>query len=227
MKTHSFWGEWWPSNIPSERWTSRRILRIQLGYWKELGKWPVPGRIFRWSGLIPDIWYYIKCKLWRRYNRVIIPTLPPTWIEWDERLLHVNMTVFVDFMDSAAESRWNVCSLHNLMADPNEDEMSRNWAESALPDAKEQEAIYAWWKFGRAARLLKEDQALEVWHNVFQAAGGVTFGPVEQQTSQMIFAKSAEADELHAIYQELEKAGEQEDEDMLIRLIKIRQSLWT
>lgn len=227
MKPYTFWGNWWPDNIPSKRWEKRRWLEIRWGCWKELHEWPIPGRIFQWSGFLPDLWYYLKCRFWRHYNRVEIPTLRPTWNEWDERILHAAFTLLVDFIEKDNGGQWSAEDIRKELAKPDQDEMHTYWATDALPRAVEQEALYAWWKHGRQIRLDAEDAALTAWHDAFTAAGGMTFGESDGCTRELKLAHSEESERLAEIREQLEIDGDKEDEEMLIRLIKIRLNLWS
>jgi len=44
-------------------------------------------------------WYYLRCWVWHRYNRVHIKTLSPTWIDRDTVLVHAMFQVLSDFIE--------------------------------------------------------------------------------------------------------------------------------
>jgi len=45
-----------------------------------------------------DGWYYIKCALWKRYNRVYVKTLPPTWCDRDTLMSYTMFQILEDFV---------------------------------------------------------------------------------------------------------------------------------
>lgn len=53
-------------------------------------------REWRVDGWLPSLWYYLKCRFWRHYNRLEIGTLPPTWTDADDRLLHGAFAILGD-----------------------------------------------------------------------------------------------------------------------------------
>jgi len=48
---------------------------------------------------IHDWWYRLKCKLWHKYNRVTVKTLPPTWVDRDELLAHSMFQILKDYVE--------------------------------------------------------------------------------------------------------------------------------
>jgi hypothetical protein len=46
-----------------------------------------------------DAWYYLKCALWHRYNRIHVKTLPPTWSDRCTVLPHAMFQILVDFIE--------------------------------------------------------------------------------------------------------------------------------
>jgi len=45
-----------------------------------------------------DLWYWIKCRLWYKYNVLKIKTLPPTWNDRDNILVHAMFQILEDFV---------------------------------------------------------------------------------------------------------------------------------
>jgi hypothetical protein len=62
--------------------------------------WTLPIRLSRtWRQLVREPWYWLKCRLWHQYNVVRIQTLPPTWNDRDEVMLHACFQCLVDFIE--------------------------------------------------------------------------------------------------------------------------------
>lgn len=186
--------EWWPER-DGQVW-----LRVRVGYWRALGRWPVPGRLFQWDGYLPRLWYFVKCALWHRYDRLSIPTLSPTWNEWDEQLLHAALAVFCDYYECESPGRWTLAQVQKELADASTDEHSRVWLEGYLPTVKEMDAIYRWWTIDR---------------------------PRRPDPTQSVFVAEGQTTEAALKSHEMEESQHAEDEAMLIRLMKIRRDLWT
>lgn len=77
----------------------------------------------RWYGiLVHDLWYYLKCRFWKKYNRIIVKTLPPTWNDRDELMAHVMFQILRNCRD-------------NL-----------DWTENPNKDVRQQmDALLDWW----------------------------------------------------------------------------------
>ena len=89
--------------------------------------------------------------------------------------------------------------------------------------AKEVKELYLWWTVERPKRLDPYDAS--GWHEICAQRRKDYPDELlpEERTEEERDATRASLDTLH----KLEEKYEQEDEDMMIRLIKIRQSLWT
>lgn len=74
--------------------------------------------------------------------------------------------------------------------------------------AKEWQALYDWWKVERPASVKALDEELTRWAALRKANGG----PLEPRADN---------------YTKLERALEERDTEMMIRLIKIRETMWT
>lgn len=49
--------------------------------------------------ILHEIPYWIKCRLWYRYNVLKIKSLPPTWCDRDHLLCHAMFQVLSDFIE--------------------------------------------------------------------------------------------------------------------------------
>jgi len=150
-------------------------------------------------------WYYdIRNGLFKRYDLIRTGLDKTSWHDKDGLMLYGMMNLLVDFVDKEEcfeTIEWN--------SDP----------EHAHA-AKEIRSIYRWWK-NYDNRGKEIDNQLHVWHNEFEKRSGDWLNkfnnPVKSKMEDVEFEK------LH-VMEELLIA---EEEDMLIRLIKIRKFLWT
>jgi hypothetical protein len=209
------------------------LLFVSVGYWRELGEWPKPGRVFRWHGWLPELWYYVKCRLWRRYNTVTASTMPPTWQDANERLLHISFTILCDVVEKED-------ILHHCAWTEGE-HMQTGSATPIDPqfyNLQEIATLYDWWKNVRpqredptdwwVAQCAKEgierrftdievDPPLGGPEIVGQVTRRVWKTPADEQRNRDILMQS----------HEMELAQDAEDTEMLHRLIDIRGALWT
>jgi len=97
---------------------------------------------------------------------------------------------------------------------------------SQAEHAREVITLYTWWKDIRATRRDDWEEAgfTEFSDRIAAKYGQIEFDPDDKKLT------AAERQEKRAIYarvHEIEEARHQEDEEMMIRLIKIRRGLWT
>lgn len=73
-------------------------LRFNTCYWKW---YDFKDRVRHAPGIrqLCDAWYYLKCALWHKYNRVHVKTLPPTWCDRCTLLPHAMFQILRDFVD--------------------------------------------------------------------------------------------------------------------------------
>jgi hypothetical protein len=197
MKRHTF-RDWYQVHNPR----SWHLFRVRMAY-RELG-WKYfgfrPWRMFKATGFIPELWYYLKCRLWKQYNVVRVRSLPPTWVDRDNLLLHAAFEILRDVVEQEDWLNHTVYFLPVTEHDPYGADYRDDWQEIAT--------LYDWWINRRPARLALEDHVLTCWGNEYRKAGNSNI-PSSELLSQ------------------LEVAGEAEDEDMLVRLCRIRKVLWT
>lgn len=150
-------------------------------------------------------WYWFKCRFIKPYNVVKIPTLHPEWSDIDERILHVNFTLLGMYMDleNPAQINW-------------EDGPERSFAW------KEIQYLYYWWKTERPKREKMEEvfnaRLDEMnWH--------LKTEPIGNGLSRLI-PPTPEVKKEFDKWHELEARWENEDEENLIRLMKVRLYLW-
>jgi hypothetical protein len=176
------------------------LLYVSLGYWRELGRLPVPGRIFRWQGWLPDLWYYVKCRVWRRYHVITVRTLPPTWSDADERMLHAMFEILRRVIEDE-----RIFERNEPAGDPIDGE---SWAWALA----EMRRLWDWWTIARPERIKEYDRRLSDWSNICDERG----------------RKSPEAKAAWDALNELDESiTDLEDDEMLHALIRVRRYLWT
>jgi len=81
-------------------------------------------------------WYYLKCKLFKKYNRVIPRGLDPTWCDRDTLLLHASFEILCDFVEG------ELIDSH----------VNWNWSFSHRKAYQEFWDLYTWWTKDRPLR---------------------------------------------------------------------------
>ena len=231
------WDEW-------DEWNEKTKKAKPWAYWitetvpefldKILDKIPTP---------IDDIRYYCRNRFYRKSHVLPCYFKPGEYHDLDERLLHGIMNSLVDHVEVelAYKSRW--CNTEEsktakwkngrciplglshlawemTLDDPSIDITER--ADSQAATAREIKAIYDWWKVIRPARP-----------DAYDASGWTEYCERNREAGNNIFSNKKKDPELaelstvtHKKLREIEAAYDAEDEAMLIRVIKIRRSLW-
>ena len=144
-------------------------------------------------------WYDIRCAVWDRYNVIKVDTLPPTWQDTDEKLLHVCFQLLVDYVEKEKcfdRIDWDYDEDHKKIGD-------------------EIRELYHWWK--------------EVYPHLEETLPPFPKTP-EDRLSILNNPKTDEAKAFIKVAEQREKMREQfyeQENEMLGRLIKIRNCLWT
>jgi len=110
----------------------------------------------------------------------------------------------------------------DMGADPGEKGYGEPTYQAAA--AKEIIALYTWWT--ETYRNRPDPYEASGWTAVCEASRAANGGRLHFGTEKDPVLKK-DSDKAHKLLQKIEKAYEAEDEAMMIRLIKIRQSLWT
>ena len=83
--------------------------------------------------------------------------------------------------------------------------------------------LYKWWTQERPKRVNPMDESgWTAYCDSKRQAGGSVLDVLDDDSDEAV-----DTTPMHTIMQELEDKYEKEDEDMMIRLIKIRSALWT
>lgn len=210
---------------------------------------------FRKAVIYPIKWKYQAISSWIRYRtydkyHVLKTGLEPRYYEIETLMLHVNFNMLKDFVeveqaihsywcsDEAKNASW--CERHMPFyrffypfRRPDLGLKHLDWASTldnpTLPAfeqspaqavaARETKALYLWWVNDRPARK-------EIEYHPYDEQGLGMLGSLDDDFNRDAedYKKHVESMEARTVQEE---AWNQEDEDMLIRLIKIRRSLWT
>lgn len=87
-----------------------------------------------WRQLVTDPWYWLKCRVWHRYN-VVCQGLPATWCDRDTLLLHVAFQCLTDFIEK--ERPWEFEATSEKIAELYEGCRVQEWATIR--------ELYVWW----------------------------------------------------------------------------------
>jgi hypothetical protein len=243
--SHKGWKEWYASakkEQPIAYWIHEVCLDWIGDQWKYKVKDP-----------INNTRYAIRHRLFDRYN-IIHTKLKPDYYDSDTRMLHGMFELLVDFVE--VEKAWmHVVFNKDAQKARKHPWWSRGWtrfkafrdpiagldhlvwemsldnpelgvyerSDSQAAAAKEIFELYNWWKNVRPNRLDPHDASGWTAHCDKKRDMGIDLLDFEEETAEYRAESAKALDKLR----EIEESQEQEDTDMLIRLIKIRKSLWT
>ena len=186
--------------------------------------------IWPWSMRLERLAEWVRYRTTRRYH-IINTGMKPGYADASERMLHVNFNMLKDFVEIEKAHMW---TWHEEKGVPSKQpgvshlvwEMGlENEVNNQAKNAREQYELYDWWTNNREHRIdpyeTKEHTAY--WDRSMELSGdGHWLIGTEKHPDLAKLQKKA-----HAMVNKLEKGYAKEDEKMLIRLMKIRGSLWT
>ena len=156
--------------------------------------------------------YWLRTHTYNRYHmldmRSKVNGYTWGWYDRSTLILFANMALLRDFIEQEKAFDCHV--------DWDSDEGHKNARLEML-------TIYDWWMKGRPAEHKKGDDLLEAAY-----PGPMVFEPIPGST--MLRLKNDETPELRKLRDQcivMEEALEKKDEEMLIRLIKVRGYMWT
>ena len=162
---------------------------------------------------IYDWWYYLRCLLFKRYNIVKIKTLPPTYSDPGEVLLHVAFQVLCNYIEKEDPFEW-----FDVSQNPEKWDKIRN--------------LYNWWKIERPARkeigLPPELEDHEPFNEI-PYCGDVPCDEKDADCFEIVPKTDIESLKYFDYLDEWtkqEKEWEKEDAEKLIELCSIRGDLW-
>jgi hypothetical protein len=187
--------------------------------------------IWPWSMRLERLTDWVQYRTTRRYH-IINTGMKPGYADASERMLHVNFNMLKDFVEIEKAHMW---TWHEEKGVPSKQpgvshlvwEMGlENEVNNQAKNAREQYELYDWWTNQRPYR---EEDATEEWdayHTLkkeIYADDADNFFRDDKDTSELKFLQKTWLEKSSTI----ENNNLMKDEQMLIRLMKIRQSLWT
>lgn len=165
--------------------------------------------IYCWKRRFSDAYYWVRTHTFDRYHLIDIRQSQWSshdykwgWIEPDEQLLLANYKILCDFIDKSVPKDYFE-STEKRYDNPDDDyAMDREY----LFKVGELEDCYGWWRYGRKEYL----------------------GYVDSLFANLKSAKTrAEYNELSKKWIQAGKDFEKREEEMLVRLIRARDIMWT
>ena len=187
--------------------------------------------VWPWSMRLERMASWVQYRTTRRYH-IINTGMKPGYADASERMLHVNFNMLKDFVEIEKAHMW---TWHEEKGVPSKQpgvshlvwEMGlENEVNNQAKNAREQYELYDWWTNQRPYR---EEDATEEWdayHTLkkeIYADDADNFFRDDKDTSELKFLQKTWLEKSSTI----ETNNLIKDEQMLIRLMKIRQSLWT
>jgi len=162
---------------------------------------------------IKDPWYYFTCMVWKRYNRIHVKSLPPTWVDPCTLLPHAVFTILADHIEQGEGGREKFAAYTKDV---------EKWLETASANPQFP---------GEVASLTKQLYAMttqlevyDYWQDRKRYFEAEDYNTIKGKAD---FATKGEYDKYLRWYWKEEKRLNKLEEDMLIKLIKVRRSLWT
>ncbi len=160
----------------------RRLTRIPdtpfaLGFdewdeWEATAKKKYPVRYFlshtldiwcarTWRRFVRDPWYWLKCRLWHRYNVVVCRSLPPTWCDRDQLMMHACFECLEYYAEKDSSWDWKA-TREEIVKTYTEGCGSDNFeaANNRADEVEELRALYHWWQ-GYKAHDDEDDHDLQ------------------------------------------------------------------
>lgn len=145
------------------------------------------------------------------------------WYDLPYRIQHCLFNELVKYVEQEKgleHLEWELGLVYNEEWGVNKDDPKYGTLTDQALSAAEQKALYSWWKYERPTRIDPHD------------ASGLT-AYYEQQRKEgksllhLANGKDEDWKEMHDKCSEMELQYSQEDDSMLLRLIKIKDSLWS
>lgn len=197
--------------------------RLQGWYWNKIPYDWRPGQI----------WYRAKCWACHRYTTVKGRYLPHTWVDRSEVLPHTMFEILSQFIEK--ECSPGIVDWYNKDYGH---KIEVNGEEKFVRD--EMQELYDWWHNVYNKKYREEQDA--IWKEAEQHSPVRNLKPVDREGNEVSeeeatlyhwdpeFATEEDA-EVHQrcmdAFRELEQKRDEELEEMLHRLIRVRRSMWT
>jgi hypothetical protein len=195
----------------------------------------------------------LKSKYIRKHNLIKVNTLKDDeWYDTDTRMMHGMFQLLIDFVElekAHMEIAFNITDAPRYMRKVNyrsaemglkylDWEISLSKEEGGLNQSKNAKIIkelFVWWKYGRPSRIEPMDARGSMGMSTNEFYSDMDDDKNENDRISSMFAQiDRRKDKEPELYESVNKACEaaeekyeKEDEQMLIKLVKIRKSLWT
>ncbi len=237
-----------PHAATAEDWDAwHKANKAKFGYW--LAEEGLDYLQDIWM-FIPDVYrrvkYYIRNRYIDKPHYLDTKLKRGEWYEFDTRLLHGMFEALVDFVEDekAAMFRWTSDEKFKLpnaekgieylkwemtLAEEKPDDPDWHPVPEQAARAKETLDLYNWWKYTRPLRKEPFDAVgLSDWYDKmaekYDDADGTMWSTFSRKYSE---EDEAEHKRLHDASIQEETRQYEEDSGMMIRLVKLRQDLWT
>lgn len=177
---------------------------------------------------IRDAYWWVRHRIDPNHRYHVLPTgLKPGYYDIDTLMLHGCMKLLERYVEDEREGEDKLQAWADELLDPNQQDVfsSKEWCMES--GKKEQEAltIYRWWKYQWPEDNKHHDELLTIcfgddtWFEEIPDEHGGICWKEKQHTPEKLYNK----DWLDALVEKIQR----DEQEMLIRLVKIRESLWT
>jgi hypothetical protein len=100
-----------------------------------------------WRQYVHEPWYWLKCRVWHRHNVIVCRSLPPTWNDRDQRMLHAAFQCLEDFVEY--EKPWQFAVSSEEVAKTYDEVYDSYYGpvDTRRSDAWESlKELHAWWQ---------------------------------------------------------------------------------
>lgn len=187
-----------------EDWEEKVQKDYPVRYFLAEQLWPTIQRWYR--RYVTDTWYWIRCHTYTKYHMLDLrqPKGDPFayrfgWIDSDTQMVYALFNILNNFMTEELPHAY-IPSEEDVAREPHLLSQRNNYLEV--------KALHYWWTVQRLREAEMEQKLLHEWSNARR---------VDDHNAQQLWAD----------LNKMEKANKEKLDEMLIRLIKIRDCLWT
>jgi hypothetical protein len=216
------WDTW--KNEMEEKYPIRYFLNQEF---KAMFVWPITHRIQR-------VQEWVQYRTTRRYH-IVNTGMTPGYSDVPERMLHVNFNMLKDFVEIEKAHMYevfvnngvtgNAAGVAHLMWEMGLEEQEEFGNNQQAKNAREIYELYDWWVGERPFRVdpMETTEYNAYWKLRTELYGIGCVGCSDKDTPELKKLQT----KAYKLSDKLDKQYAKEDEKNLIRLIKIREALWT
>jgi hypothetical protein len=188
---------------------------------------------------LSDFKYWFKYTFISPINVIKIKTLPRgPWRDRDEILLHANFQILTDYVEKECNNEYFNLTSFDIDKEKekykdDEEDFRNGMIESLVEQnrvSQEIKDLYDWWKIKRPLRIKNEPFNSEDYPGKDIITDEDEVVARDEYGDPTLFQMNWKPDEARKAYYDKQNAyeemSEKEDEEMLIRLMKIRKCLW-